>query len=247
MLGFSAEELTSLAKLLFDGLAILVIVILYIKNNNRRDKEYKEDREEQKRINRDIYENYSNMVNDIVLGIQKTHLTPKEGKSIAQVEKQINDILNVILKETKASRVSIVKYHNGNKDMMGKLFLKMSMTNEVVNLGVTPMMTNFKEIFRSFLAYWCHEIETSEYCSIADAEQIKNEDINMYQYLISRNIESTYGVGLRDNYNDVIGFVSLEYLHKDEYDEEKIKESLNKNLPKIEALALVNGGETNEL
>lgn len=247
MLGFSIEELTSLAKLLFDGLAILVIVILYIKGNNKRDKEYEKEREEQRKINQSVYNNYNNMIQDIVLGIQKSHLTAKEGKNIAQVEKQINDILNIILKETNASRVSIVKYHNGNKDMTGKLFLKMSMTNEVVNLGVKQMMTEFKEIFRSFLAYWCHEIEINEYCSIADAEQIKDNDINMYQYLISRNIESNFGIGLRDSYNDVIGFVSLEYLHKDEYNEEKIKESLNKNLPKIEALVLVNGGEINEL
>lgn len=41
----------------------------------------------------------------------------------------------------------------------------MSMTNEVVNMGVTSMMSEFKDMFRSLLAYWCHEIETKNIVS----------------------------------------------------------------------------------
>lgn len=236
MLGLDVAALTSLTKLLFDGLAMLVIILLYIRTNNNREKERKEERER-----------YNQMVDDIITGVHNAHLTPNESKNIAYIEKQINDTLNTILKETDASRVSIVKYHNGNKDMTGKSFLKMSMTNEVINIGVASMMTSFKDIFRSFLAYWCHEVEENGYCIIEDTEDIKEQDITLYQYLKTINVQAKYGMALKDNYNNVIGILCIEFLDKDDFDVEKIKTSLDENFSKIETLIAVNGGVKNEL
>lgn len=258
MFGLDAAALSALCKILFDGLAILVMIILYIKSNNKRQKEYEEERkqrnkeyEEEKKEarerNQEMHDNYNLMIQEIVQGIYKKHLTPKESKSIALIEKQINDIINVILKETNASRVCIVRYHNGNKDMLGKSFLKMSMTNEVVNLGVAPMMTDFKDVFRSLLVYWCHEIEVNKYCVIDNTDKIKDVDITMYQYLHVRNIEAKYGIGLRDEDNNTIGFICIEYLNKDDFDLEKINQTVTKNFPKIEALVSLDGGVNNEL
>lgn len=236
MLGLDVAALTSLTKLLFDGLAMLVIILLYIRTNNNREKERKEERER-----------YNQMVDDIITGVHNAHLTPNESKNIAYIEKQINDTLNIILKETNASRVSIVKYHNGNKDMTGKSFLKMSMTNEVINIGVASMMTSFKDVFRSFLAYWCHEIEENGYCIIEDTENIKEQDITLYQYLKTINVQAKYGMALKDNYNNVIGILCIEFLDKDDFDVKKIKTSLDENFSKIETLIAVNGGVKNEL
>lgn len=236
MLGLDVAALTSLTKLLFDGLAMLVIILLYIRTNNNREKERKEERER-----------YNQMVDDIITGVHNAHLTPNESKNIAYIEKQINDTLNTILKETDASRVSIVKYHNGNKDMTGKSFLKMSMTNEVINIGVASMMTSFKDIFRSFLAYWCHEVEENGYCIIEDTEDIKEQDITLYQYLKTINVQAKYGMALKDNYNNVIGILCIEFLDKDDFDVKKIKTSLDENFSKIETLIAVNGGVKNEL
>lgn len=239
--------LTALSKLLFDGLAILIVFILYIKGNKKRDKEYEEDRKEQKKRNDELQENYNSMIQDIIKGVSKKHLTPVESKSIGKIEKQINDIINQILQETGASRVCIVKYHNGNKDMTGKSFLKMSMTNEVVNLGVAPMMSDFRDLFRSLLAYWCHEIETKDFCVISDAEDLKDIDITMYQYLTVRNIEAKYGVGLKDSEGNIIGFICIEYLNKLDFDLEKINKIMAKDFPKIETLVALDGGVEHEL
>lgn len=247
MFGLDIATLTALAQLLFNGLAILVIFFLYIKDRNKRQKEYDEDRKNERERNNELSKNYNSMIQDIIQGLSKKHLTPSESKNIAQIEKKITDIINVILKETNASRVCIVKYHNGNKDMTGRSFLKMSMTNEVVNIGVTSMMSEFKDVFRSLLAYWCHEIESKQYCVIEDAEDLKDVDMTMYQYLVSRNIEAKYGVGLKDNNGDVIGFICVEYLNKYDFNLKKVHESMTKNLPKIEALISLDGGVSNEL
>lgn len=247
MFGIDLTILTGLCKILFDGLAVLIIIFLYIKDRDSRQKEYEEERKEQKERNDELRKNYNDMIQDIVKGVSKKHLTPTESKNIGKIEKQINDIIKTILQETNASRVCIVKYHNGNKDMMGKSFLKMSMTNEVVNLGVAPMMTDFKDLFRSLLAYWCHEIEKNEYCIIPDVEKLKDIDITMYQYLSVRNIEAKYGIRLKDNDNNVIGFICIEFLNKSEFDIKKINKSMAKNFPKIEALTTLDGGVDSEL
>lgn len=247
MLGIDVAALTTLCKLLFDGLAVLVIFILYVKNNKKRQEEYDEEREEYKTRNEELHDNYNAMIKDIVQGVTKKHLTPEEGRSIARIDKKINDTINIILKDTDASRVCIVKYHNGNKDMTGKSFLKMSMTNEVINIGVAPMMGEFKDVFRSLLAYWCHELEINDNLIIRDTENIKDIDITMYQYLKTRNIESKYGLSLKDSYNNVIGFICIEYLNKNDFNMEKIEKTINANLPKIQALISINGGVDNEL
>lgn len=237
MFGIDVATLTSLTKILFDGLAVLIIIFLYIKSTNEREKERKEDRKR-----------YNDIVNDIVNGVHNAHLTPSESKGIIKIEKQINEKLNKILQETEASRVSIVRYHNGSKDMTGKSFLKMSMTNEVINVGVASMMPNFKDIFRSFLTYWCHEIERNGVCVIQDTDNMQNEDIGLYQYFKTINVQAEYGVALQDGYGNVIGFLSVAFLDKDKFKIEKIEKSLDKNLPQIETLISINdGGGENEL
>lgn len=234
--------LTALCKLLFDGLAVIIMIILFLKTNKKRQSEYDQERKEYKEMNKEIHDNYTAMIQDIVQGVSKRHLTFEESKELIQIEKQINDVINLILKETNASRVCIVKYHNGNKDMTGKSFLKMSMTNEVVNIGIAPMMQDFKDIFRSLLSYWCHELERNEVCVIRNAEEIKGKDVTMYQYLVTRNIESKYGTVLKDNDGNIIGFICIEYLDKKDFDLEKINKTMEDNLPKIQTLVSLDGG-----
>lgn len=230
------ETISALAKLLGDGVAVIIIILLYIHTYKQLEEERKQDK------NR-----YEKIVDDVIDGVHNIHLTPSESKNIVYIEKQINDDLNVILKETGASRVSIIRYHNGNKDMTGKAFLKMSVTNEVLNMGVSSMMIHFKDVFRSFLAYWCHEIDEKGYCSISDIENIKDTDISLYQYLKTINVQASHAVALRDENNNVIGVLCIEYLDKNVFDIKKIEESLSENFAKIETLISVNGGVKNEL
>lgn len=235
-----AKLLTSVIRLILDMLGILVILLLFIKYQQTH-KYYNDQINMITKKNEEMNSRYDNMVERIILGVNQSHLTPKESQNIALIEKQINDIINVILKDTQASRVCIVKYHNGNKDMTGKSFLKMSMTNEVVNIGVASMMSEFKDVFRSLLAYWCHEIENKSYCVIDDVENLKDVDLTMYQYLKTRNIEAKYGLPLKDINNNTIGFMCIEFLDKNNFDIDKIYKSVNLNFPKIETLVAIDG------
>lgn len=245
--------ITSLVKLVGDGLFAVLIAILYIRDRNKRQKEYDDEKkiieEDYKNIKetreqeyKQLTANYEKMVKDIINGINGHHLTPEESKNIAQVEKQINDIIRIMLKDTDASRIGIVKYHNGMRDMTGASFLKMSMTNEAVKVGVTPLMPDFQNHFRSLLAYWCHEIDINGECMIDNTENLINEDVTMYEYLKTRNIEASYGIALKDIKNNVIGFICVEYLDRYDLKKEKVKEILKNNQFKLETLIALNGG-----
>lgn len=245
--------LSALVKLVGDGVFIVLIALLYIKDRNKRQEEYDSNRkilqknyEEIKKARESEYQslikNYNKIVGDIVNGVNTHHLTPEEGKSIAQIEKQINDIVKTMLKDTNASRVCIVKYHNGNKDMTGMSFLKMSMTNEAVNVGVAPLMPDFQSHFRSLLAFWCHKIDEVGECMIEDTEDLANVDVTMYEYLKTRNIEAKYGMSLRDTGGNVIGFICVEYLDKDDFNKEDVIEIVKNGRLKLETLTGLNGG-----
>ena len=232
--------LTGLAKLIGDGIAVAIIIVLYLLDRKNRDKQAKEDRLKLSKEREEDKEEYKKLVKDIIDGVNGHHLTPAESKSIAQIEKKINENIQYILEKTNASRVCIVKYHNGQRDMTGMAFLKMSMTNEVVNRGVAPLMSDFKDLFRSYLAYWCHELEVNGKCIIKDTEDLQNIDINMYEYLKTRNIEAKYGVALKDLDGDIIGFLCVEYLDKREFKIENIEKIVNHQADKIETLMTLN-------
>ena len=235
--------LISFAKAIGDGIVVAIIIILYLIDRKKRNKQAEEDKAELDKERREYKEEYKKLVKEIIDGVNGHHLTPKESKSIAQIEKKINETIQDMLEETKASRVCIVKYHNGQRDMTGKAFLKMSMTNEVVNIGVAPLMGNFKDLFRSYLAYWCHELEIKEECIIDNVDKMQNIDINTYEYLKTRNIEVEYGVALKDLEGEIIGFLCVEYLDKKEYKKELVADVIKQQGKKIETLITLNGME----
>lgn len=235
--------LVALAKAIGDGVVLAIIIVLYLLDRKRRQKEYYEDRAALAEERKEYKSDYKKLVEDIINGVNGHHLTPQESKSVAQIEKKINDTIQEILEKTKASRVCIVKYHNGQRDMTGMAFLKMSMTNEVVNRGVAPLMGDFKDLFRSYLAYWCHELEINHKCIIKDTNDMQNIDINMYEYLRTRNIEAKYGIALTNLEGDIIGFLCVEYLDKEDFNLENIEEVLDKQGKKIETLITLNGME----
>lgn len=235
--------LISIAKAIGDGIVLAIIVVLYLLDRRNRNKEHDENRNILEEERKEFKDDYKKLVGDIIDGVNGHHLTPQESKSVAQIEKKINDTIQEILEQTKASRVCIVKYHNGQRDMTGMAFLKMSMTNEVVNRGVAPLMGDFKDLFRSYLAYWCHELEIKGKCVIQDTNEMQNIDINMYEYLKTRNIEAKYGLALTNLEGDIIGFICVEYLDKKDFDLKKIEATLEKQGKKIETLITLNGME----
>lgn len=118
-------------------------------------------------------------------------------------------------------------------------FLKMSMTNEVVKIGVQPFMSEFQNQFRSMFSFLVHEIDTVGYCNIENIEDIKDKDASMYEFLKVRNIQANFVVGIKNEEGTTIGFICVEFLDKDNVNKEQVIKSLKNKKIKIETLLSV--------
>ena len=106
------------------------------------------------------------------------------------------------------------------------------MTNECLSLATKPMIQESQNGFRSYLAYWCLQLDDNGHCYISDTEDMKSKDITMYNFLKCRGVKAKYGILLRNKDNLAIGYIGLEYIHSDVVDLNIIDNNLK--LKKIE-------------
>ena len=113
-----------------------------------------------------------------------THTPTKEdNEKLLKISNEINQTLQDMLVECNATRASLVQYHNGGRGLNKQSFLKMSMTNEQIQVGVKPLMSEFKDQFRSTLAYFVNTIDDTGRCFISSQEELLEKDIGMYEFM----------------------------------------------------------------
>ena len=157
------------------------------------------------------------LINNIVQGVTNHVPSSEENTKLTRITEEIDKTLQQILAFTDADRVDLVQYHNGGKGVNKQSFLKMSMTNEQVKIGVKPFMPEFKDQFRSVISYITKSLNEKGFCYIDDAESVKTIDPGTYEFLINRGIESKFCIALHDTQeNFVIGFVCVEYIKKED-------------------------------
>ena len=181
------------------------------------------------------------LFNKLLDGINNHTLSKEENEKISKIEVEIQNILKEALDETKSARVSFVRYHNGGRGLNKLSFLKMSMTNEVVKIGVQPFISEFQNQFRAMFSYWINEIDTKGYCDIENIEDMKLKDTSMYEFLKTRNIQAKFRIGIKNDENTTISFIYIEFLYKDNMNKEKLVKSLKKKKIKLETLLHVGG------
>lgn len=247
------------------GLCAIMMIVTYYKNNNRNnDRQDNQDKtiidsnkrmedklnqlmdniqqqnniyqENQEKHFKDEKERTQQLIDKIVNGVSTHVPSSEENQKITQVSNEINNILQDILQETNASRANLVQYHNGGKGINKQSFLKMSITNEQVQVNVRPFMQDFKDQFRSTLAYFVNELDRTGFCFITNLEEIKTVDTSMYEFLKLRNIEAKCGMAIHNRQGTVIAFVCIEFMDKNDVDLVKIKESFNKHKEAFETL-----------
>lgn len=223
------------------GVLVVVMFYLFVKRGHQ-----KEDEQDNKHTQKDnlIQNNFSTLtkfiqeqfkmlidqqtennkllMNAIVKGVTNHVPSRDENDKLTNVNTEINNHLQQILLSTNASRANLVQYHNGGRGINKQSFLKMSITNEQVQLGVKPFISEFKDQFRNLLAYFVQQLDEKGYCYIQDSEMLKDKDISTYEFLKDRGIQAKYGMAIRDNKGMVIGFVSVEYLDKGNADTQVI-------------------------
>ena len=147
-------------------------------------------------------------------------LTEEEDKTAIKIDNAINALLQKAVSDLQCARVMVVRYHNGGKDMNAVSFLKLSVTNESVNYGYTPAMSEFQNQFRSIVGYPVSQIEKTGHSYVGELEDIKDYDIGTYELLKARNVRSYYSQGLVNATGYIVGAVLVLYHNDNEYKED---------------------------
>ena len=180
--------------------------------------------------------NMERLINSIINGVVNHSPTKEENNKLTKVAEELDKYLQQILLETKASRVALVQYHNGGKGINHQSFLKMSMSNEQVQLGVKPIINSFKDQFRSSMSYFVKELNDYGYCYINDSEDIKELDVNLYELLLDRGIQAEYGLALHDADDNIMGFLLVEYTDKNNAEPTIVEKVFRDKQKVVEAL-----------
>ena len=112
-------------------------------------------------------ERYDKIIEQIIETIKQPHiLTTEENNRMTKIDEEIDIFLEKTLVACNASRVSLIKYHNGGNDMLGNSILKMSMSNEKCAAGVIHILGSFQNQLRSFSTLLVKELNEKEICFI---------------------------------------------------------------------------------
>lgn len=165
-------------------------------------------------------------------------LTEEEDRRALEIDRAIDDYLKQMIINTKATRSFVVRYHNGGKDMAAIPFLKCSITNEMTNAGVKPIMGEFQNQFRSIMAGVCKEIDRKGYSYITPDKKSELIDPATVELMKDRGIKYMYCRALRNQNNYIIGLVAVTFMidNQEKPNEEIIDLCLKDKSQKISAL-----------
>ena len=173
---------------------------------------------------------------NVIKGVVEHVPSLEETKQLDKVSREIGNILQSILDESHGDRVGLMQYHNGGRGISKQSFLKMSITNERVKIGVTPQMQNFKDQFRGVMDYFTLTIEKDGYCYVDDYEKLKDISPTLYEFCKMKGMEAGFAIGVKDNNGVVIGYVYIEYIHRTSVKRAESIEALQKHVPQIQSL-----------
>ena len=183
-------------------------------------------------------ERYQELIDKILNGINQPHiLSSEENQRMTKIDEEIDIFLERTLAVCNASRVSLIKFHNGGNDMLGNSILKMSMSNEKCAAGVTHNIGSFQNQLRSFSTYLMKELNERGLCFIENVENVKNIDTSLYEYFNQTGTKSFFAIAIHNiKDNTVIGFISIEYTNCEYFDMKQVKHCLKDKQLKIEAV-----------
>ena len=191
----------SIAKAIAD-LGILVVIAgiflwLVIKNNKKQE---------------EFNEKLFKAILDQIKNCSGGHvLTPEEDTVAIKIDKALASYLQTAVTDLGASRAFIARYHNGGKDMNSISFLKVSITNEAVNRGYKPIMSDFQNQFRAMVGYPINLIDTTGHCIVRNLDEIKDADIGTYELLKARKVRSFYCHKITNEDGYVVGALCILY------------------------------------
>lgn len=187
------------------GSFILLIIIGYYMMRNI----IKRNREQEEKID-SLYTRIDGLMNK--MSGENSDLTSKF-KDYAENANKIQILLYHILRSFNADRVSIYEFHNGGHNLQGVEFKKSSNTYEAVELEVKPIIKEMQNLPISINPLWSKLLANRLPIKVTSVNNL--EDNFFKAYLEAQSIRTYYSILLVDYDSSPIGFISLEFYHRE--------------------------------
>lgn len=216
---------------------VIIVVIIWIKSRSASQKA--EDEREKERVKQDsereerftkMFEQVAGMVGQIS---GATVHTKEEEDDNRRVNNFIEAQLSCLIQEEKANRSYVFMYHNGGKDMAGRSFQKMSITNEMVDMITVPIMNNYQNVPRSMFPTLFKTLVSQDVYDIEHIKDIEETDPVLCQMMKTHGVKTAFIHGIKRADGMVLGFVVIEYVSNECEDIQKAKDNLEKKTLKI--------------
>ena len=213
---------------------LIYLIVMSAKRNKSLNDELAEQRKKADEREELMREETAKFYERVLKGINSAPVhTQEEEEENRNVNNFIDSQLSCLLAEDKANRAYVFMYHNGGRDMMGRSFQKMSITNEMVDGNTVPIMGSYQNIPRSMFPTLFKTLVSQDRLYIDDIEDIKPTDPVLYQMLRTHAVHAAYMQAIKKMEGMVIGFVVIEYVSNECEDLEKAKADLEKKTLRI--------------
>lgn len=193
------------------GLAFVVLMAVFILFAKSSIKHSNEQASLIKTLLEKKEEQNADLVNQIVAQVCSHTPSPHETKVANIISKSIDEQLQTLLTDTKASRAAFIQYHNGTRGFSKHSFMKMSCTNEAHVSNVKPLTPTFQDQMKSLFNKALLKLdEVGEY-TVENIEDIKEEDGSMYWFMSVREDKQAFHLSIKDKYDNPIGYLLLIY------------------------------------
>ena len=213
---------------------VIVVVIIWVKTRSASQKA--EDEREQKRLEQNAQqeERFSKMLEQVIRqmsgGVPHSNVEEEDNR---RVNNFIDSQLSCLIQEEKANRSYVFMYHNGGKDMAGRSFQKMSITNEMVDAITVPIMSGFQNVPRSMFPTLFKTLVSQDAYDIENIEDIEETDPVLNQMMKTHGVKTAFIRGIKRADGMVLGFIVIEYVSTECVDIQKAKDNLEKKALKI--------------
>ena len=218
---------------------LMAVLLFLIIRESRLNKKNKKDMSEQ---NKKQEEKLSKLITAVVNAQKPDEHTKEEEEDNRRVNNFIESQLNLLIAEEKANRAYVFLYHNGGKDMTGRGFQKMSITNEVVDVNTVSIMSSYQNVPRSLFPTLFKTLVSQDVYYVVNVEDIREMDPMTYQMFTTRGVQTALIHAMKRTDGLVVGFVAMEYAVNKCADVSKAEKNLERIALKING-ALINKEE----
>lgn len=139
------------------------------------------------------------------------HPSSEASTQLTVINNKIHSELQMLLHSVAADRTYIVLFHNGGRSTSGLFFQKMSCICEVVSSGIFPFSDHFQNIHCGSYTYMIERLRNEKIIHTIDIKEIQKADSFCYEQLKQRHVSGVFMRSIRDNDDNPIGFVGIDY------------------------------------